>query len=584
MPISPTFLPFRAIPRLVFTFSMILILLSSIVSCAPQVGEIAQAKTSWHGIWVQARSLVSPEAIDEMLSRVEKGGFNAIFINVFLQGQTVYPSRLVRQYAKIQKGFDPLAYLLPRAHERGLEVHAWYVVGWVEDQSEDALLSRYPDWGLVGPDGETSRWLNFARPEVRQFIGDLMLETIETYGVDGIHFDYTRYPGDKWGFDPYTIEQFNRSHTFDLNELRYADLPAYGKFESNPLAIPTTAQVLARFENGYPAVTLNTFGKGQVLVLNWNATERTVAAGNEILQRALRSFDRGGRVYVLFSRANAAKYGDENEQLVYDWLNSLGWAPLEVGEYGISELSEQSVLVLPNVYLISEGVAQSLANFVSKGGHVIFIDGPTKSMKLGQLQAITGMQSRGSHFEEYLIMLPAESHPLIPASSRQPNLSEYQARREEWNTFRRQIVSTLIEEVSRRIKTTHPNVKVTITITSNQDDAHNRFMQDWQTWLQNDDVDYLIPRGYVDRIEELSAILEAWQPAIREYHAKILFGLRTYLDESGEKTPKPASQVLTEIHMTLAKSLPGYMIFDLENASDEQLTAIKNIMLTTEMP
>ncbi len=109
-------------------------------------------------------------------------------------------------------------------------------------------------------------------------------------------------------------------------------------------------------------------------------------------------------------------------------------------------------------------------------------------------------------------------------------------------------------------------------------------MQDWQTWLQNDDVDYLIPRGYVDRIEELSAILEAWQPAIREYHAKILFGLRTYLDESGEKTPKPASQVLTEIHMTLAKSLPGYMIFDLENASDEQLTAIKNIMLTTEMP
>jgi len=584
MPLMPTFLPIRGLLRPAFSLLMILILLNGAVSCASQPGEAASEKTSWHGIWVQAKSLVSPAAIDAMLSRAEKGGFNAIFVNVFLQGQTVYPGHLVSQYYKIQNGFDPLAYLLPRAHQRGLEVHAWYVVGWVEDESEKALLNRYPDWGLVGPDGETIRWLNLARPEVRQFIGDLMLETIETYGVDGIHFDYTRYPGDQWGFDPYTIEQFNRSHDFDLNELRYADLPAYGKFESNPLAVPASARVLARFENGYPAVTLNSFGKGQVLVLNWNATERTAAVGNEILQRALRFFDRGGRVYVLSSATNIAKYGDEDYQRVRDWLDSLGWSPLEVGEYGISTLSEKSTLVLPNVYLINESVAQSLADFVANGGNVIFIDGPTKSMKLGQIQALTGMQSRGSHFEEYLLMLPEEPHPLIPTSSRQLDLNEYQARREEWNAFRRQVISTFIKEVSQRIKMSHPEVKITITITSNQDDARNRFMQDWETWLQDGSIDYLIPRGYVDKIEELSAILELWQPGIQKHRTKILFGLRTYLNESKEETPKSASQMLTEIHMVLGKGLPGYMLFDMENISDAELTAIKNFTFTTEMP
>lgn len=563
-----------------FLFSLI-----GLSSCAPQRGGAVEARASWHGIWVQAKSLTSATKIDEMLARTEKGGFNAIFVNVFLQGRTIYPSALVEQYPKIENGFDPLAYLIPKAHERGLEVHAWYVVGWVENESENALLKRHPDWGLVGPDGETTHWLNFARPEVRQFIGDLMLETIEKYGVDGVHFDYTRYPGNKWGFDPYTIQQFNQSHTFDLNELRYADLPAYGKFESNPLTIPTSAQVLARFDNGYPAVTLNRYKQGQVLVLNWNATERTVAAGNEILQRAIRYFDQGGRVYVLHSQTNGATYGDENYEQVMAWLTDTGWAPLEVGEYGIGEIGSQSTLVLPNVYLISETTAQVLADFVSKGGNLIFIDGPTKSMKLTQLQALTGLQSRGSHFEDYFLLLPETPHPLIPFNGRQADLLQAQQRDEEWKAFRRQIINTLIAEVSQRVKAAHPNVKVTITITSNQSDALNRFMQDWRAWLQNEQVDYIIPRGYTNKIEELTAILESWQPDIQMYRPKIMFGLRTYLDESKSgKTPKSAAQLLTEIHMVLGKGLPGYMIFDMDNISDEQLIAIKNVLRSTDVP
>ena len=44
-------------------------------------------------------------------------------------------------------------------------------------------------------------WLNFTRPDVRRFVGDLMLEAVSRYGVDGVHFDYTRYPGGAWGFD-----------------------------------------------------------------------------------------------------------------------------------------------------------------------------------------------------------------------------------------------------------------------------------------------------------------------------------------------------------------------------------------------
>ena len=62
-----------------------------------------------------------------MLKRVEAGHFNAIFVNVFVYGQALYHSDLLKKYEEVvEPDFDPLAYLVDEGHRRNIQVHAWW--------------------------------------------------------------------------------------------------------------------------------------------------------------------------------------------------------------------------------------------------------------------------------------------------------------------------------------------------------------------------------------------------------------------------------------------------------------------------
>ena len=526
------------------------------------------------GVWVQARAITSRDKIDEMLTRAEAGHFDAVFVNVFHLGQTLYASALADQYEKVDPDFDPLAYLVPEAHRRGLAVHAWFATGRVGRDKVSPIFDKHPEWALAGPDGATIAWLNFTRPDVRQFIGDLTLETVERYEVDGLHFDYMRYPGPEWGFDPYSIELFTKEYGLDLNLLRYADLPAYGTFAGNPLTHPGTAQVLATFANGLPAVTLNRYGEGEVVLLNWMADQRQVAVSAEIMKRSLeRLLDEGGQVHIVRSEATIAEYGVESFENSKAWLEHLGWLPLETTEAEIANVGLDSVLVLPSVYLISPETAAALADFVRRGGGAIFLDGPTRSIYLGDLQALTGMTARGRYFKETTLMLATGEHPLIPNSQRSPNLETYQAWDVDWKDFRRRGINTLIKDIYERIKAKDPDVIISITITSDQDEAKQRYLQDWPVWLEAGYVDWLIPRGYVEQSQDLAPVLAAWQPAIKS-HDQIAFGLIVFTDDGEAARPKSPDQLLTEIGLARRANSNGVMLFDLDRMTDEQLQAL----------
>jgi uncharacterized lipoprotein YddW (UPF0748 family) len=557
--------------------SILLLITSSCTSLEVQEEVVEDDKVQLpqlRGIWVQARSVTSREKIDTVLQRVEAGGFNSIFVNVFYNGQAIYDSALAEKYNKVEAGFDPLGYLVPEAQRRGIKVHAWYVVGRIENKGSP-IFWEHPDWSLTGPDGDTIPWLNFTRPDVRQFISDLMMETIERYGVDGLHFDYTRYPGSEWGFDLYSIQSFNDEYGHDLNQMRYADLPAYGLFEGNPLTMPDSGQVLASFSDGTPAVVINRYGKGESILLNWNATKRTVAIGGEILQNSLVYFvPNNGRVYILRSEVNEKEYGYGSFENTLKWLMYLGWSPMETDEVEIKRLNTHATLVLPNLYLISSEAAADLADFVNRGGKVIFIDGPTRSIFNKEIQLITGMQSRGVYFKGNMLMTANETHHLLPLSTREADADLYWTYDVEWKEFRRKGINTLIRDIYERVNEKYPHVDVSATITSDQLEARERYLQDWETWLEGDYVDFLVPRGYVNQIDELSPVLLAWNSAIQRYRSHITFGLITY---TKQEEAKPPEQLLAEIEKALRAGSNGYMIFDMDRLSEEQLSVFENL-------
>lgn len=522
------------------------------------------------GVWVQHRSITTPEKIDAVIRRVEASHLNAIFANVFVYGQALYDSKLVPKYDRLDPAFDPLAYLIEQAHQRNIQVHTWLVNGPVGYKGTSAILAAHPDWSLVGPDGKKSTWLNFARPEVGQFTSDLAIELVQQYSVDGIHLDYFRYPGPEWGFDSYSTQAFRQEYGLDLDQLRYTDLPAYATFSGNPLTQPTTAQVLAVFQNGQPAVALNTYGDGQVVLLNWNANERQVAASSQILQRSLNLLNKGGKIYVLRSETNAAEYDYVDFDRIMLWLRDLGRRPKPAQEADLPQLSTDAVLVMPNIYLISPAVAAELARFVEKGGGIIFVDGPTRSIHLKDIQTLTGMQSDGGHFRAALLLTAVGEHQLIPQSQREQDLATYQAFDAKWKAFRQHGLNRILEQVYQRIKAKHPQVVVSVTISSDQERANQEVLQDWSTWLERGYLDRLIPRGFVAQTQSLQQIVSPWQSQMQT-DDRIVMGLISFVRVDEERIPKSPEQLLAEVKIARKAGSNGMMLFHLDYLTDEQL-------------
>jgi uncharacterized lipoprotein YddW (UPF0748 family) len=131
----------------------------------------------------------------------------------------------------------------------------------------------------------------------------------------------------------------------------------------------------------------------------------------------------------------------------------------------------------------------------------------------------------------------------------------------------------VIKDVYRRAKAMCECVDVSVTITSDQEEAAQEILQDWPSWLAGGYIDFLVPRGYVDDSDDLRPVLGAWRPAIQQY-GRITLGLIVFRDDSQSETAKPPRQLLAEIRMAGNAGSSGIMIFDLDRLSDEQLAAL----------
>ncbi|MFI7343321.1 glycoside hydrolase family 10 protein [Streptomyces sp. NPDC050085] len=94
-------------------------------------------------------------------------------------------------------GWDPLGTAVREAHRRGLELHAWFNPYRVANHTDPSRLipthpaRLHPDW--VVPYGG-KLYYNPGLPEVRRFVEGAMLDAVEKYAVDAVHFDDYFYP------------------------------------------------------------------------------------------------------------------------------------------------------------------------------------------------------------------------------------------------------------------------------------------------------------------------------------------------------------------------------------------------------
>ena len=133
------------------------------------------------------------DAADLTLSRIKEAGFNVYVPVVWYGAGTTWPSRLApwdpALTAQAAAGFDPLRYVIEKAHSMGIEVHPWFTVALRRSE-------LFPDLALNGVlEGGKLGIFDIHNPRFRALITDLIVEVASNYDVDGINLDYMRAMG-----------------------------------------------------------------------------------------------------------------------------------------------------------------------------------------------------------------------------------------------------------------------------------------------------------------------------------------------------------------------------------------------------
>lgn len=145
------------------------------------------------------------EELERILDRLVHDGYNAVFFQARLSGSTTYfsdiePFSRVFTSSGARPGYDPLAFAIEACHRRGLAIHAWLVTYPLTStrQRPHPIVQRHPSWAVLH---QRSRHLDPGLPEVRRYIAELSADLVRRYDVDGMHYDYFRYPEEAETFD-----------------------------------------------------------------------------------------------------------------------------------------------------------------------------------------------------------------------------------------------------------------------------------------------------------------------------------------------------------------------------------------------
>jgi uncharacterized lipoprotein YddW (UPF0748 family) len=203
-----------------------------------------------------------------MLAAARSSGFNTLFVQVRGRGDAYYKSAIEPRAAALAArpaAFDPLDDVLRGARAAGLSVHAWINVNLVADAADlpadrRHLIYRHPDWLMLPSDladlGADPRAKSFlqglaawtkaqsaaveglyvspiaddAVHHIVHVVGDL----VSRYPVDGVHFDYVRYPGQGFDYSRQALQAFR--HEMSPHVTRQDRRALDGRQRSHPLA------------------------------------------------------------------------------------------------------------------------------------------------------------------------------------------------------------------------------------------------------------------------------------------------------------------------------------------------------------
>ena len=161
---------------------------------------------------------------DEAIKNLADNGFTGILPNMLWGGTAYYASKVLPIAPDVAEKGDQIAQCVAACKKYGVQIHVWKVNWNTGGRAPKEFVEKMRREGRLQVDvkgkegGEDSSWLCPSHPENQKLEIDSMVEIARNYDVDGLHFDYIRYPGGSYCFCPGCRERFQKACGVEIKD------------------------------------------------------------------------------------------------------------------------------------------------------------------------------------------------------------------------------------------------------------------------------------------------------------------------------------------------------------------------------
>lgn len=184
------------------------------------------------GTWLTTtanEAISSPQNSGRTMKRLREMGLNTVYVEVWKDGYTEFPSETMRRATGIPIKVNPspggsvqrdlLQETMIEAHRNELVYIAWFEYGFMaaHKDTQNHLRAR-KDWLSRDKDGnEVAKngfvWLNPLHPDAQKLLLGIVKEAIQKYDLDGIQLDdRIVWPYIDMGYDDFTKQLYAKEH------------------------------------------------------------------------------------------------------------------------------------------------------------------------------------------------------------------------------------------------------------------------------------------------------------------------------------------------------------------------------------
>ena len=542
-------------------------------------------------IWVPPHAFATRAAVDKMIDRCHRAGFNVLLPNVMVNQAISFRSANFPGRVDANDKFDPLAYVVDRAHAMGMKVEAWCCV-YYEGTRTDSIPPLHPEWLVQSMSGESFEqdFLSPSRPAVNAYLLPILKDLL-AYEIDGIHLDYIRFPGTTFDYSEVSRKEFEASAGFDPMDL-----------------LDHAERIIESAEEPYP-------------------------------------------VRVLFPREHQRKAWETTSiERTLDQVG-LGFAFVSESPDNMAKLPAPGLLIVSSYYDVPPAMVDAISDFVARGGDLLWTDVPAsalaKSPDLRRLLGLNGATWKGAG---RITLTPVNNHPLgvalatdrfVTTSSFDPQPSSavvvarncdgspavlvndsggkvvvcafhlmkstshavasiakstvswlrtrasvppgdpLAEKRAAWVAWRADRVTALVREVHAACQRHDPTVTVSSSGGPSPVELYACY-RDARRWLVEGINDHVFPMNYTEDPEVLCDILDvqkAWTPA--SAGNSVFPGLQTYArrERNGRLKVEPldAAVVQRQLEIVRQRGYRGYALFAYNRMGEETFEMIRQM-------